>query len=255
LRKGRRYIFLLLIVLSFNSCTLKTLRVGIPVEADESISLLTRLNSYNDMVITIKGKALSVYREGGKTVSLKTNIVTDEKESMFRVDLFDFVFRKPLISIIRKGGDVLAVIYTRKEYYTLSFEDFDFRKMIGFDLPKEILVSAIAGNVYIIEGESVVSDPDNLTLSIEGGAGRELIRFNREYLPVEVKYDYSTALYYIRFDKYKIVDNFYFPHKIIIKNEDRMFEINYTDIDVNIAVENEAFSFDDSVLNGFARIN
>lgn len=255
MRKGRGYILLFLIILSFNSCTLKTSRVGIPVETDGSFSLLTRLHSYNNTVTTIKGKALTVYREGEKTVSLRADIVTDEKEIMFRIDLFDFVFKKPLISIIRKTGDILAVIYTKKEYHTMSFENFDFQEMTGFDLPKEILMSAIAGNVYIIEGEAVVSDPDNLLLSIEGEAGRELIRLNREYLPVEVEYYYGTVLYHISFNKYKIIDNFYFPHKIIIKNGGRILEINYTDIKVNTAVGNEVFSFDDSVLNGFARIN
>ena len=255
MRKGRGYILLFLIILIFNSCTLKTTRVGIPVETDESISLMTRLNSYNNMVTTIKGKALAVYREGEKTVSLKTDIVTDEKESMFRVDLFDLVFRKPLFSIIRKAEDVLAVIYTRKEYYTVSYDGFDFQEMIGFELPRDILVSSIAGNVYIINGEAVVSDPDDLSLSIEGEAVRELIRFNKEHLPVEVVYDYGTVLYHISFKKYKIIDNFSFPHKIIIKNEDRMLDINYTDINVNIAVENESFAFDDSVLKGFVRIN
>jgi hypothetical protein len=241
------------------SCSLRTAKIGAPVETpletEESQLLLTWLNEYNEMIRTIDGNALTIYRTDEKTISLKTDIITDKNEQRFRIDLFDFVFKAPLVSIVRNDNDVLAVIHNKKEYYTLTFEYFDFRELTGINIPKEILVSSITGEVYMLKGETVLSSPEDLLLSIEGETGLELVRFNSDSLPVEAQFIYETESYIVNYEKFKNIANIDYPHKITIKHNDAQLEINYAKVKLNTLVEGTAFDFDWAVLEKYTRVN
>ena len=251
--------FMLPLIFFMLSCSLRTTKIGGPVEppleTEESLPLLTRLNKYNDMVRTLEGSAFTVYRTDEKTISLKMDIITDKKERRFRIDLFDFVFKVPLVSIVRNDNDVLAVVHNKKEYYTLTFEYFDFWEMTGINIPKDILISSITGEVHMIKGETVISSTEDLLLSIEGETGLELVRFNNDDLPVEAHFIYETESYIVNYEKYKNIENIDYPHKITIKHDDSRLEINYAEVKLNTVVESAAFDFDRSVLEEYTRVN
>jgi len=259
LKKKLKIFFMLLFLFFLLSCSLKTTKIGesveAPLETEESLPLLTRLNEYNEMVRTVEGNALTIYRTDEKTISLKTDIIRDKKEQRFRIDLFDFVFRVPLVSIVRSDNDVLAVIHNKKEYYTLTFEYFDFREMTGINIPKDILVSSMTGEVHMIKGETAISSPKDLLLSIEGETGLELVRFNNDSLPVEVQFIFETESYIVNYEKYKNIANIDFPHKITIKHDDSRLEINYAEVKLNTVVESTVFDFDGSVPEEYTRMN
>jgi hypothetical protein len=226
-----------------------------PTQTEEGIPLLISLNKYNDSVVTVEGNALTVYREEGNTISLKTEIISDKKGKKFRIELSDFVFKVPLVSIVRNNNDILAVVHNKKEYYTLTFEYFDFREMTGFDIPKEILVGSMTGDVYLIEGETKVTNPEDLLLSIEGETAKELIRFNSESLPVEAQYIDKTDIYTVKYEKYKNIDNIDYPHRIIIKHEDNQLEINYTEVKINKLLDGTVFEFDGFDLKQYRKVD
>ena len=251
--------FLPFLILFMISCSLRTAKVSGPVETpaetEVSIPLLTNLNGYNDRVDTVEGNALTVYREEGSTISLKTEIVSDKNGQNFRIDLSDYVFKVPLVSIVKNNNDILAVVYNKKEYYKLTFNYFNFHEMTGINVPKEILVSSMTGNVYLIEGETAVSSPEDDLLSIEGRTGRELVRFNGESLPIEAQYIDETDIYTVRYEKYKKIDNIDYPHRIIIKHQDSQLEINYTDIKLNGSLDSSVFEFDRFDLNEYRKVD
>ncbi len=101
MKKKLKMFFMFPLLFFILSCSLRTTKIGGPVEApletEESLPLLTRLNEYNEMVRTIEGNALTIYRTDEKTISLKTDIIRDKKEHRFRIDLFDFVGKDPLL--------------------------------------------------------------------------------------------------------------------------------------------------------------
>ena len=254
-----KMIFIPFLLLFITSCSLRTAKVSGPektsAENEEGIALLRTLKLYNDKVKTVKGSALAVFRENENTVSLKTEIVTDKKEKKFRIDLSDFVFKVPLITIIRNNNEILAVVHNKKEYYTLAYENFDFRNMTGINIPKDILVGSMTGGVYLIEGETAVSSPKDLLLSIESENGKQLVKFNDESLPVEAQYLNNTDICTVKYEKYKKIDGINYPYRIIIKNGDGQLEINYSDIKLNRLLESNAFELVGLNLNEYRHVN
>jgi hypothetical protein len=251
--------FIPFVFLFIVSCSLRTAKVSGPAEEpakrDEGIQLLTKLNRYNEMVDTVEGNALTVYREEDSTISFKTEIVSDKKKQKFRIDLYDFVFKVPLLSIIRNNDDILAVVHNKKEYYRLTFEHFDFREMTGFDIPKEILVGSMTGDVHLIEGRRDVSSPEDLLLSIKGETGTELVRFNGDALPVEAQYIKGADIYTVKYEKYKNIDNIDHPYRILIKHNGSQLEINYMDIKLNKKLNTDLFAFDGINLEDYRKAN
>ena len=159
------------------------------------------------------------------------------------------------MSIVRNNSDVLAVIHNKKEYYTLKFEHFDFQAMTGIDIPRDILVSSLTGEVHIIEGATVISSPEDLLLSIEGKTEHELVRFNSDNLPVEAQFINGTKSFIIKYEKFKIIADIDYPHKITIKHNDSQLEVNYSDVKLNTVVESTVFDFDMSVLEKYTQVN
>jgi hypothetical protein len=222
--------------------------------ADMTTIYLRELTAYNEGVKTLQAKAFLMYRTEEKTATFKVLVQSSKGSSNFRIDVSDFVFNKPLVSVIKREEDVLAVIYIKKNYYSLHYEDLDFSKMTGFPIPKELLVSSLLGKVFIYEEQKDISSPQDHALLIIGDDGQETIHLNSDFQPVKVQYLFSSDAFLVTFSKFQSHENLSFPKKITLENEQGTLEINYTNISLNSAIADQAFSVDATLLENFSEV-
>ena len=258
------------------SCAVRTAKVGQKPGAaateQSAEKLLGILEAQNMAVKSMAGKSLVVYRDGDKVVSLKATIAADKEGVRYRLDLFDYVFNKHLMTLIRWGEQVSAILYFKKEYRELSYDDFRFEDMTDITIPKDILLSTMLGEVYLPGGERKVYTDDepahyaefgrgtrgalkNRVLIIEAESGsRDTILFDGKGIPVEARYSGSREAHLVRFLKHKNIDGIEFPVKITLESGPRMLEINFTEVKLNRITPENVFTIPDASLQGFARV-
>ena len=247
--------FILFISLFLISCSLKVARVSELVQKKARSFLFEELISYNNSVVTLEGKAFVMYKESEKTFSFRVEVAADKNEMNFRLDIGDFVFKIPLITVIQEGEDVLVINYSKKTFSRLQYKDLDFKNMTGLNIPKDILVNSVLGEVFIIKGDIEVSESDNLLLSINGMTEKENVLFNEKLMPIEALYILHSDSLLVNFYKFNGIEKEQFPYKITIKNEDKLLQINYSSLTINSPINSDLFSFDTSNLKGFTRLN
>jgi len=234
--------------------------------------LLGIIEAQDMSVKSMAGKSLVVYRDGDRVVSPKATIAADKEGVRYRLDLFDYVFNKHLMTLIRLGEQVSAILYFKKEYRELSYDDFRFEDLTQITIPKDILLSTMLGEVYLRGGERKVYADDegahyaevgsgargalkNRVLIIEAESGsRDTILFDDKGIPVEARYSDDRETHLVRFLKHKNIDGTEFPVKITIESGPRMLEINFTEVKLNRITPENAFTIPDASLQGFARV-
>jgi hypothetical protein len=264
------------LAITLASCAVRTAKVGEKPGAaateQSAEMLLGMIEAQNKAVKSIAGKSLVVYKDGDKVVSLKSTIAADKEGVRYRIDLFDYVFNKHLMTLIRSGDQVSAIIYFKKEYHELSYEDFRFGDFSTITIPKDILLSTMLGEVYLPGGErKVYADGEpahyagagsgargaskNQVLVIEAESGSSnTILFDSKGIPVEARYSDGREAYLVRFLKYKNIDGIQFPVKITLESGPRILEINFNEVRLNRITPENAFTIPDASLQGFARV-
>lgn len=246
-------LFLILSLSFFTSCSVRTALV----RKNQGIAdpLFYTIKSYNERVEALEGKALIMYEGSKKTVSFKANILAYGDARYFRLDIFDFVFNKPLATILRNDEEVLAVLHFKKGYYSFNYENLDFKDLTGFDIPKEVFVHSVLGKIYMFNGELKKSHRRAKYLIIEGTNVIEEIFFNRDLLPARTVYTFQSHTYKIKFSMFKNYQGNLFPNKITIRNQKNSLDINYTAVNINSIPEKNQFIFDRSTLKEFTKLN
>lgn len=253
----RRSVYLLsfLIFLFMVSCTMKTVKVEEPAQIETSTILLEKLNDYNSYVKSLEGNALVTYKESDKTYSFRAQFESDKNKMDFKMHLDEFIFKFPLFTLIKKDQDVLAIVHSKKTYTFLQYEELDLNKLTGLNIPRDILIRTVLGEVFVIEGEIIESKAQSITIQNENQS--ETIVFNEELLPDETHYYLNPELdmYKVTFSKYRNIGNIEFPYKIMIQNEERTLSINYSDLKINPPISADVFSMDISHLEGYTPLH
>jgi hypothetical protein len=84
------------------SCGVRSAKTGEQPSIAPEV-LLRELVSYNGAVTALKGKALVVYKEGEKVASLKATIAVDKTKTRYKLEIYDYVFNKHLVTVLRKN--------------------------------------------------------------------------------------------------------------------------------------------------------
>jgi hypothetical protein len=211
----------------------------------EPTPFLENLNAYNEMVHTIDAEALIVFRDIDRTLSFRAQLAAQNNGETLRIDFADFIFKKPLLGLIRNEGTVVAVFHLKKEYYRLSYDDLDIEALSGLQIRKEVLISAMMGKVYVDDGGSVSNSVDQSTVVIENGGFRETVTFNSESLPVSVEYVFDSDIFLMLFEEYQPIDGTPFPQKVVIKNNGRTLELRFDEIELNGVLDAVLFQADE----------
>ncbi len=251
MKKLTHLLFTPLILFTVVSCASKMER-----EADEQKSssvLLGRLSQYNDSVKTIDAEALFLYKDSSKTLSFRAFVVVDDRTERLRLELTDYVFKRPVITIVRNEEEIIALLYTKKEYYRLQYSSLDIEKLTGLDIPKEILIPSLLGKVYTGTGSGIVSSVDAYTLQIDNGDFTQDVFFNETLLPIRILFKLAHGSYELVFNNYLKLQDIQFPKKITVQNNDRFLEISYTTTLINQELDVRLFQIGDIDISDFNR--
>jgi hypothetical protein len=210
--------------------------------------LFRDLRAYNGAVNALEGKALVVYKNGDRVSSLKAFIAADKGQTRYRLELYDYVFNRHLVSVVRNGDEVHAALYFKKESYDISYEEFGLQGVTGIAIPKEILLKSIIGEIYVHDGETRVGrgeGANSLFLEYLDGPDvlfSETVLFNENNVPTGATFKQGGETYVVSFSKFKASSGGRFPWKIIIQGGDKSLEINYTELRLNPVLGEQAFN-------------
>jgi len=247
-------IYTLIIFFLISSCTLKTVKVKKETE-EEAEFLISVLHNYNNAFNTVEGSALIIYRDGKRTVSFKSVILAKADLSSLRIDIEDFVFKKPLITVVKNGDTILAVNYLKKTYIQSSYSDIDFKKASGLDLPVELVMNFIIGRVPVAEGSYEGSISGTPRLYIQGDGYSETVFFTREILPQKIEYYLKDENYTVNFSKFSYKNETSFPQKITISSGNKNLEVSYTSLKINVKLSPGLFNIEDIPPVDFTPVN
>jgi hypothetical protein len=240
---------LLLIPLLY-SCATRTETVQ---EENEAAVLVTKLKEYNSSIHAIEASALLMYSDGDKTYSFRVQVTAHNNGENMRLDLSDFVFKKPILTIIKNNDKVTALLHTQKKYYSTTYEDLNIEVLSGLRIRKEILLPALMGKIYVdSEGGSVIS-PDPETLIIETEEYRETVPFDHDWLPRSAEYIVEYDVYSVTLGSFTSTEGVYFPWKVTLTNLNRQLEATYKEVRVNGTIDTGLFLLDEKSLADYTR--
>jgi len=219
------------------------------VEEDTASLLMRKLAVYNDSIQEMTGKAIMFYKDGNRTLSFRATVVS--RNGDLRLDLNDFVFKKPVLTLIKRGSDVLIIQHMKKEFYLMKYDVLDLEKLAGIDILPDILLPSITGRVYIIDEHSSVSPLDFTTLRIEGSNMHEEIQFNEDSLPTRTTITSLPVVYILTLKKFNRYNNVFFPQKISLTDGEKVLEISYSEVHINEYIDNSSFNIEKSIPRGY----
>jgi outer membrane biogenesis lipoprotein LolB len=222
--------------------------------------LVERIGEYNNKLTSINATAIVVFRDIDNTLSLRCEVLARDGAELLRLEFKDFVFKKPLATVVRNYGTVATYVHPTKECYQTAVEKTDFGSLLGFSIPVKLLFSSILARVYIPEGEVVVEQIDDNNLLIEALQEQEVVRFGQAALPEEIAYAMTdslghTHMYRVSFETFEEKGSLVFPLVIKVTGQDRILEIRYSSVEPNAAISEEQFITGSSDLEGCTRSN
>jgi hypothetical protein len=177
--------------------------------------------------------------------------------SDLRLDIRDFVFKKHVLTLAKSGGDVVILIHLREEYLALSDEELDFEDLSGLPLRKEILIPTLMGRVPL-SGYSSFTATSADTLLMMGPGHSCVVRFDRNHsYPERVRYDFDGNLYEVNFSKHRAHPDdtsLFFPHWIGLEHGEKRFELSYSTLELNVALDDRLFALSEKEYRGYGRV-
>jgi hypothetical protein len=218
--------------------------------------LVERLNAYNDDVHTIDARALVVYKENDKTFSFRSRIVVEQNGEYLRLDLSDFVFKRPVLTMIKERDEVIAILHTKKAYYRMPYEAFDPARISGVNLDGEMLITTLMGKVFLDRESSSYRSPEPRILDVENASFTQSIRFDDRLLPVHVEYDFRGDRYVLSLEKFMESDGVHFPQSISLQHSARLLEASFSEVHINgaVNVDPALYRIDGLDLGGMERV-
>jgi outer membrane biogenesis lipoprotein LolB len=247
-------IWLLPLILIITSCTGQLPAVKENIVAEKKVQpqvLLEKINTYNQKVSNLKGDALLVYRDGEHTLSFRTAVISRNQLESIRMDLYDFVFKTPIVSMVKRGNEIFAVLYTKKQYFSTTVDALDFKQVLGFDVPVELLFHSLLAKVYVPDREYEAEQIDDYNLELREPGITQRITFDEDLIPVSVLYTFMDDEYNVKFEKYNRINDIEFPLKITLTDRERVLELNYSNVTLNAGVSEETFLLEDIITEDF----
>ena len=241
-------LFVLLLVALFYGCA--TQSVTVQDERNEQM-LLEKLKEYNGSISSVEARALLMYNDGDKNYGFQAVVAVQQNGERIRLDLSDFVFKKPILTLVKNSDQVTALMHIKKKGYLMSYDSMSIEELSGFKLRKEILLPALMGKVFVDDGNASLFSPDSKTLIMESDIVREVVTFDAEWLPRSVEYEIFGDAYIMNFVSFTALEDHVFPEKVTLSTLNRRLEATYRDVRVNGYIDDGMFIIDEEILSGY----
>lgn len=219
------------------SCATRQVRETAGREAE----LVQAVCLYNQGVHALEGEGMGVYRSPEDTVSFRARVTAYWPEMNFRLEVQDFVFRKPLVTLVRREERIYAAVHPRRQYLEVDYQDADLAALTGLDFPRDLMMHTMMGKVYVDKpvrrgdagGGIAVLGGDTLIFSGETVETR--VTLDRDLVPRTVEYRFSDDTLSVTFGKLLAAQGAVFPRRIHLRSGDgeTNLEITYADVRLN----------------------
>ncbi|MFW6180989.1 MAG: hypothetical protein ACOC8N_04505 [Spirochaetota bacterium] len=225
-------------VLLLASCATRQVRETAGREAE----LVQAVYLYNQSVHTLEGEGVGVYRSPEDKLSFRARITAYWPEMNLRLEVRDLVFRKPLITLVRRDELVYAAVHPRRQYLEVAYDEADLGALAGFDLPRDLVIHTLMGKVYVErasgQGENAggrIAGAGGDTLVIGGTNLETRVIFDREMVPRAVEYRVAGDTLTVTFGKHLEEQGVAFPRRIHLRGGEgsTTLEITYSAVRLN----------------------
>lgn len=244
----KAFLLILLFIPLLYGCA--TQSVTVQEEGDVQL-LVEKLKEYNESISTIKAHALLMYTDGDKSYSFRAEIAVENSGENIRLDLSDFVFKKPVLTLVKNSDQVAALLHMDKKVYLTSYENLNIEALSGLKLRKEILLPALMGKVFVNSATATMSSPNSKTLIMESEGYRETVSFDAHWLPQSVEYEVNNDVYSMTFKSFTAFEGVFFPGKVTLSSLNRQLEATFKDVTVNGMIDDGLFLLDEKSLPGY----
>jgi hypothetical protein len=240
--------FVLFITLLYGCAT----QTELVQEEGDGSQLVEKLNAYNESIQTIEAHALLMYSDGDRNYSFRAFIAAQNDGEYMRLDLSDFVFKKPVLTLVKANDSVTALLHMQRRIYHTDYEGLSLEALSGLNVHKEILIPALMGKVFMIANNSDTSSPDARTLVVDSEDLREIVTFDSDGLPQNVQFTMHNDAYILIFKDFAAVKEAQFPEKIVLSSQDRRLEATYREVRVNETIDMGLFMLDEESMAGYS---
>jgi hypothetical protein len=231
--KKAAYVLAAVLLMSLFSCASR------PVIRDDDEGegeLVQALYRYNQSVYALEGEGVGIYKDPLDTLGFRAQVAAFWPALNVRLSVQDLVFKKPLVTLVKVENTVRAAVHVKRELVEVEYEEADFTRLTGFDIPGRLILYTLMGKVYVPDTKSV-SQYEPLLLALSGDTGIVTIRFNEELRPVEIEYIVGERTFTVFFKKYVNRSGLSFPTRITLEDqgEDMLLEVTYDSLSLNQA--------------------
>jgi len=157
--------------------------------------------------------------------------------------------------MVKIDNDIFAVNYIKKEYFSTNIDEMDLKRILGFEVPVELLLHSVLAKVYIPDQNYETKQVNDYSLEIVAPGRKQIITFNENLVPVDVQYTVQGNVYYVKFEKHDKEGSGNFPLRMTLRNKKRVLEVNYTNVDPDAELSEDIFLLEHTIPEGFTRVD
>ncbi len=229
-------ILVILMILFLFSCATAVKGIKIKRKTDE---ILEEIKRYNNRLINLNLNGIVILKEkdGNNTRSFRIEIYDFKNPEVTRIDLKDFIFKKPLVTLISDGKNVKLFDYLKKKRTIYEDSSLFFEKIFDVKLDSDFALDLLTMRIPLLAVKRVKSrliKDDKIVISDD--KREEIIEYKmlENIVPLNIIYKNNNDLVSISYSNTKKVNNVEIPHKLSISINKRMIEISYKTIKVNL---------------------
>ncbi len=224
---------LILIVSFLNSCAT---RVSMLKTESRKEAVIEKINEYNDKIKDVKAKGTIIIRHNGSIESFRLELFNYETPEFIRINLKDFIFKKPLLTLISNNDKVMIYNFVKKEKKQYMDLSHFFKDLLGLEINPDYIEDIFVMRIPLLKESGVKKTVEGSErVILEGSDNSEIITFamNNNILPKEI--EYRTKEYMVNIKYGKIVDLEYIsmPSNVKIEMDGKSIEINYSSINIH----------------------
>ncbi len=225
---------LILVVSFLSSCAT---RVGMLKTKSRKEAVIEKINEYNDKIKDVKAKGTIILRHKGSIESFRLELFNYETPEFVRINLKDFIFKKPLLTLISNNDKVMIYNFVKKEKKEYMDLSHFFKELLGFEINPDYIEDIFVMRIPLLKESGVKKTVEGSErVILEGPDNSEIITLamnNNNILPEKIEYRTKKYMVNIKYGKIVDLDYISMPSNVKVEIDGNSFEINYSSIDIH----------------------
>ena len=235
MKRGIRLIVpvvLILIGFFLSSCAT---RVGMLKTKSRKETVIEKINEYNNKIKNVKARGTIIFRQNSHIESFRIELFNYDTPEFVRINLKDFIFKKPLITLISNNDGVMVYNFIKKEKKKYKDPSYFFKDLLGMEVNPEYIEDILAMRIPLLKERGIKKTVEGSErVILEGPDKLEIVTLTtgNNILPEEIEYRTKKYLVNIKYSKVVNLTYISIPSNIKIEIDGKIIAINYNSIDI-----------------------